>query len=67
MIPILVLYFSSSKLTDFFFLLMQHLIRVVPVVGLLARKGDFRPSLNADEVDAIFDVPLEMFLKVFYS
>ncbi|KAF3961734.1 hypothetical protein CMV_013677 [Castanea mollissima] len=34
-----------------------------PVVGLLARKGDFRPSLNIDEVDAIFDVPLEMFLK----
>ncbi|KAG7965143.1 hypothetical protein I3843_09G209700 [Carya illinoinensis] len=41
----------------------QHLLKVVPVVGLLARKGDFRPSLNTDEVDAIFDVPLEMFLK----
>lgn len=46
---------------------MQHLLKVVPVVGLLARKGDFRPSLNTDEVDAIFDVPLEMFLKVFTS
>ncbi|KAB1224466.1 Nudix hydrolase 15, mitochondrial [Morella rubra] len=41
----------------------QHLLRVVPVVGLLAKKEDFRPSLNTDEVDAIFDVPLEMFLK----
>ena len=38
-----------------------------PVVGLLARKGDFRPSLNSDEVDAIFNVPLEMFLKVFIN
>lgn len=46
---------------------MQHLLRVVPVVGLLAKKEDFRPSLNTDEVDAIFDVPLEMFLKVFSS
>ena len=33
-----------------------------PVVGLLARKGDFRPLLNIDEVDAIFNVPMEMFL-----
>ncbi|XP_041025519.1 nudix hydrolase 15, mitochondrial-like [Juglans microcarpa x Juglans regia] len=41
----------------------QHLHKVVPVVGLLARKGNFRPSLNTDEVDNIFDVPLEMFLK----
>lgn len=38
-----------------------------PVVGLLARKGDIRPSLNIDEVDAIFNVPLEMFLKVFIN
>ena len=37
------------------------------MVGLLARKGDFRPSLNIDEVDAIFDVPLEMFLEVFIN
>jgi hypothetical protein len=35
------------------------------VVGLLASKGDFKPLLNIDEVDAIFDAPLEMFLKVF--
>ena len=35
------------------------------MVGLLASKGDFKPLLNIDEVDAIFDAPLEMFLKVF--
>jgi len=33
-----------------------------PVVGLLVRKGDFRPLLNINEVDAIFNVPMEMFL-----
>ncbi|KAM1222309.1 hypothetical protein ACFX2J_009859 [Malus domestica] len=41
----------------------QHLVTVVPVIGLVARIKDFKPVLNADEVDAIFDVPLEMFLK----
>ncbi|KAH7865041.1 hypothetical protein Vadar_001527 [Vaccinium darrowii] len=41
----------------------QHQLIVVPVVGLLPRIGDFKPSLNPDEVDAIFDAPLEMFLK----
>ncbi|KAL3531666.1 hypothetical protein ACH5RR_005187 [Cinchona calisaya] len=41
----------------------SHLLTVVPVVGLLTRVEDFKPVLNADEVDAIFDVPLEMFLK----
>lgn len=44
---------------------MQHLLTVVPVVGLLSRVEEFKPLLNADEVDAIFDVPLDMFLKVF--
>ena len=43
---------------------MQNQLRVVPVVGLLAKIEDFRPVLSFDEVDAIFDVPLEMFLKV---
>ncbi|CAK9183116.1 unnamed protein product [Ilex paraguariensis] len=42
----------------------SHLLKVVPVVGLLYRVGEFKPLLNADEVDALFDVPLEMFLKV---
>lgn len=43
---------------------LQHKLRVVPVVGLLSRIEDFKPVLNTDEVDAIFDVPLDMFLKV---
>ncbi|KAJ6865350.1 hypothetical protein NC651_035813 [Populus alba x Populus x berolinensis] len=41
----------------------QHQLKVVPVVGLLARVEDFKPVLNTDEVDTLFDVPLEMFLK----
>ncbi|GLT92746.1 hypothetical protein SLE2022_105690 [Rubroshorea leprosula] len=41
----------------------QNDLRVVPVVGLLARIEDFRLVLNADEVEAVFDAPLEMFLK----
>lgn len=36
---------------------------VVPVLGLLSSKEAFNPTPNAAEVDAIFDVPLEMFLK----
>ncbi|XP_012831778.1 PREDICTED: nudix hydrolase 15, mitochondrial-like, partial [Erythranthe guttata] len=42
----------------------SNLLRVVPVVGLLSRIQDFKPVLNPDEVDAIFDAPLEMFLQV---
>lgn len=38
---------------------------VVPVLGLLSSKEAFNPTPNAAEVDAIFDVPLEMFLKVY--
>jgi hypothetical protein len=41
----------------------QHLLVVVPVVGILSDIKAFKPVLNA-EVDEIFDVPLEMFLKV---
>ncbi|OMO97613.1 hypothetical protein COLO4_14490 [Corchorus olitorius] len=41
----------------------QNQLRVVPVIGLLSNIEDFRPVLNCDEVDAVFDVPLEMFLK----
>uniref|UniRef100_J3MSM0 Nudix hydrolase domain-containing protein n=1 Tax=Oryza brachyantha TaxID=4533 RepID=J3MSM0_ORYBR len=40
-----------------------HLLVVVPVVGILSDIEAFKPVLNADEVDSIFDVPLEMFLK----
>ncbi|XP_058075757.1 nudix hydrolase 15, mitochondrial-like [Magnolia sinica] len=44
----------------------KHLLRVIPVVGLLANKNEFKTLLNTDEVQAIFDVPLEMFLKVIH-
>ncbi|XP_022723853.1 nudix hydrolase 11-like [Durio zibethinus] len=36
---------------------------VVPVVGILSDAKAFSPSPCADEVEAIFDSPLEMFLK----
>lgn len=41
----------------------SNLLTVVPVVGLLARVEDFKPVINEDEVDALFDAPLEMFLE----
>ncbi|KAH6837546.1 nudix hydrolase-like protein 15 [Perilla frutescens var. hirtella] len=41
----------------------SNLLTVVPVIGLLSRVEDFKPVLNADEVDALFDAPLEMFLE----
>ena len=37
---------------------------VVPVIGILSDKKAFSPSPNPAEVEAIFDAPLEMFLKV---
>ncbi|KAM7463935.1 hypothetical protein LguiA_032056 [Lonicera macranthoides] len=40
-----------------------HLLTVVPVVGILHRPQEFKPLLNPYEVDAIFDVPLNTFLK----
>ncbi|KAF5191166.1 Nudix hydrolase 15 protein [Thalictrum thalictroides] len=43
--------------------LSKHLLRVVPVVGILTDKHLFKPAPNADEVEAIFNAPLEMFLK----
>jgi hypothetical protein len=44
----------------------QHLLVVVPVIGILSDIQAFIPVLNVAEVDEIFDVPLEMFLKVSY-
>ncbi|KAK4483798.1 hypothetical protein RD792_011002 [Penstemon davidsonii] len=41
----------------------SNLLSVVPVVGILSRVEEFKPVLNADEVDVIFDAPLEMFLE----
>lgn len=43
--------------------LSKHLLRVIPVIGILSNKNDFNPSPNAAEVETIFDAPLEMFLK----
>ncbi|GMH05492.1 hypothetical protein Nepgr_007332 [Nepenthes gracilis] len=43
--------------------LSKHLLRVVPVIGILSNKDAFKPVLNADEVEAVFDAPLEMFIK----
>ncbi|TKY71801.1 Nudix hydrolase 15 [Spatholobus suberectus] len=38
-------------------------VTIIPVVGILSEKDAFSPILNSAEVEAIFDVPLEMFLK----
>lgn len=43
---------------------MQHLLRVIPVLGILWDKKAFNPTPNPAEVEAVFDAPLEMFLKV---
>jgi hypothetical protein len=45
-------------------MLVQHLLTVTPVVGLLPDKSKFEPIANPSEVESVFDVPLEMFLKV---
>ncbi|XP_031277359.1 nudix hydrolase 15, mitochondrial-like isoform X1 [Pistacia vera] len=56
-------YFFGVQNLNFRMDFMQNQLKVVPVIGLLSRIEDFNPVLNADEVDAIFDAPLEMFLK----
>ncbi|KAF3959183.1 hypothetical protein ACB098_05G098200 [Castanea mollissima] len=38
-------------------------LTVVPVLGILSDMKAFSPSPNAAEVEAIFDAPIEMFLK----
>lgn len=43
---------------------MQHLLRVIPVIGILSNRIAFNPAPNADEVEAVFDAPLEMFIQV---
>lgn len=43
--------------------LSKHLLRVVPVIGILHDKKAFKPVLNPAEVESLFDAPLEMFLK----
>ncbi|KAK9665424.1 hypothetical protein RND81_14G111900 [Saponaria officinalis] len=43
--------------------LSKHLLRVVPVIAILSDKEAFKPVPNTAEVEAVFDAPLEMFLK----
>lgn len=43
---------------------LQHLLRVIPVIGILTNKKAFKPTPNPAEVEAVFDAPLEMFIKV---
>ncbi|XP_071720194.1 nudix hydrolase 15, mitochondrial-like [Rutidosis leptorrhynchoides] len=43
--------------------LSKHLLRVIPVIGILSDKSAFTPTPNVAEVDDVFDAPLEMFLK----
>ncbi|XP_024029267.1 nudix hydrolase 15, mitochondrial isoform X2 [Morus notabilis] len=43
--------------------LSKHFLRVVPVIGILTDKEAFKPAPNPAEVDAVFDAPLEMFIK----
>ncbi|KAM7263904.1 hypothetical protein ACFE04_001587 [Oxalis oulophora] len=43
--------------------LSKHLLRVVPVIGILNNREAFNPVLNPAEVEEIFEAPLEMFLK----
>ncbi|KAG5247035.1 nudix hydrolase [Salix suchowensis] len=38
-------------------------VTVVPVIGVLFDKKAFNPTPDANEVESVFDVPLEMFLK----
>lgn len=48
-------------------IVLQHLLRVIPVIGILKDKKSFNPKPNPAEVEAVFDAPLEMFLKVIIS
>uniref|UniRef100_A0A5B7AC26 Nudix hydrolase domain-containing protein n=1 Tax=Davidia involucrata TaxID=16924 RepID=A0A5B7AC26_DAVIN len=43
--------------------LSKHLLRVIPVIGILSDKKAFKPAPSAAEVEAVFDAPLEMFIK----
>ncbi|PON99103.1 Dihydroneopterin triphosphate diphosphatase [Trema orientale] len=38
-------------------------VLVVPVIGILSDRKAFNPTPNTAEVEALFDAPLEMFLK----
>lgn len=54
---------SAQYMLTFSFSL-QHLLRVVPVIGIMNERNAFIPRPNPAEVDEVFDAPLDMFLKV---
>ncbi|EPS65445.1 nudix hydrolase 15, mitochondrial, partial [Genlisea aurea] len=43
--------------------LSKHLLRVAPVIGILHDRNGFTPAPCPEEVEDVFDAPLEMFLK----
>jgi coenzyme A diphosphatase NUDT7 len=43
---------------------VQFHVTVIPVIVILFDKKAFNPTPDASEVESVFDVPLEMFLKV---
>ncbi|CAK9321082.1 unnamed protein product [Citrullus colocynthis] len=43
--------------------LSKHLLRVVPVIGIMNERNAFSPRPNPAEVDEVFDAPLDMFIK----
>ncbi|PHU25361.1 Alpha-1,3-mannosyl-glycoprotein 2-beta-N-acetylglucosaminyltransferase [Capsicum chinense] len=42
---------------------IAHLLRVIPMIEILSSKKEFIPTPNVSEVDAVFDVSLEMFSR----
>lgn len=44
-------------------ILSKHFLLVTPVIAILPDKRAYIPALNPDEVEAVFDVPLKMFIK----
>ncbi|KAL6206670.1 hypothetical protein ACLB2K_023917 [Fragaria x ananassa] len=42
---------------------MKQGMPVIPVIGILNAKEPFKPASNPAEVEAVFDAPLEMFIK----
>lgn len=47
-----------------FRLFVQQGMPVVPVIGILNVREAFKPAPNPAEVEALFDAPMEMFIKV---
>ncbi|XP_054802297.1 nudix hydrolase 11-like isoform X3 [Prosopis cineraria] len=45
------------------FMTLKYGMTITPVIGILSNKDAFTPVLNPNEVEELFDVPLEMFLK----